>query len=162
MTGGEPTVQPDLDVFLGKVKKLGYQIKLDTNGTNPEKLKRLIEKDLVDHIAMDVKAPQELYSEIAGIKIDPKVIGQSIELVKQSGKDYEFRTTVVAEQLGKKDIMAIGRMVAGAKCYVIQPFVGSGKVLGGRLRGCSSYEREELEQWAAELENKYVANCRVR
>ncbi len=162
VTGGEPTIHSDLADFLERVKKMGYDIKLDTNGSRPDVLVDLIKRNLVDYFALDVKAPWEKYHLVTQSDIDPDLVRQSIDIVRQSERPYEFRTTIVAEQLGREDIMAIGRAIKGADRYVLQPFVSPGKVVGRRFRGCHSYELSELESWAVELKEKYVKNCFVR
>ena len=93
VTGGEPTLQPDLLDFLAAVKSLGYFIKLDTNGAKPDVLQAVIEKKLVDYIAMDLKAPLEKYAVITGVSCDVRVLQRSMKLIQDSGLEYEFRTT---------------------------------------------------------------------
>lgn len=121
ISGGEPTLQPDLEVFIQKSKQMGYLIKLDTNGTRPEVVRKLIEKGLLDYIAMDVKAPLEKYSEICRCGIDQKSIIESMSVIMNSGVDYEFRTTC-CPQLDDNDLVEIGRLVYGAKKYVLQQY----------------------------------------
>jgi len=119
ISGGEPTLQPDLDLFIAKAKRMGYLVKLDTNGVCPDVVKKLIEKGLIDYIAMDVKAPLEKYREICRCDIDPELIAESISVIMNSGIDYEFRTTC-CPQLDSNDLVEIGRLVSGAKKYVLQ------------------------------------------
>jgi len=121
ISGGEPTLQPDLEEFIVKIKRLGYLVKLDTNGTRPFVLRKLIDKNLVDYIAMDIKAPFEKYNEICGVEVDITSIQQSIEIIMNAGCDYEFRTTFVPE-LNKDDILEIVRTIRRAKRYVLQQF----------------------------------------
>jgi pyruvate formate lyase activating enzyme len=106
MTGGEPTLQPDLDRFLQEIKKMGYLIKLDTNGSMPDTLERLIHAGLVDYLAMDVKGPLKKYGQIAGTEVQTRKIRKSIALIANSGIDHEFRTTVVRSQLDNEDLIA--------------------------------------------------------
>jgi pyruvate formate lyase activating enzyme len=124
ITGGEPTLQKGLDKFCERVKKLGIKIKLDTNGTNPTVVRRLLEKDLVDYIAMDIKAPlnEEQYSEVSGVRCEVDKIRESVNLIKNSGVEYEFRTTVVPSLHTFRDIEQISRDIKGAKLYVLQKF----------------------------------------
>ena len=123
VTGGEPTLQGDLDIFLEKVKKLGYLVKLDTNGSKPEVLEKLFEKNLVDYLAVDIKGPFEKYEEIiGGVKVDLNKIKESIRLIKDSGVDYEFRTTFVRPLLVVDDFEKIGEVIKGAKRFVVQNF----------------------------------------
>jgi len=122
LTGGEPTLQPDLREFVAEVKRLGLLVKLDTNGSRPDVLEDLLAAGLVDYLAMDVKAPLSRYSELAGVPVDRSAIGRSIRLVRERAPDYEFRTTV-APTLTWEDLQAIARGIAGARRYVLQPFV---------------------------------------
>ena len=119
VSGGEPTLQEDLVCFFTDLKALGYKTKLDTNGTRPEVLKELIDKKLVDFIAMDLKAPLEKYAAITGVEANEAVIRQSMDLIRQSGLLYQFRTTYDKEILNDDDIAAISQMVDG-KNYKVQ------------------------------------------
>ena len=111
VTGGEPTLQPDLIRFLEDVKALGYKIKLDTNGSKPEVIQEAIDKKLVDYIAMDLKAPLEKYSLITGVEFEPTTLQQSMHIITESGLPYEFRTTYDKEVLTDNDISAISASV---------------------------------------------------
>lgn len=162
VTGGEPTLQPDLLQFLKKIKKLGFSVKLDTNGSQPDKLKLLLENKLVDYWAMDLKAPEEKYSEVIRTNLEFHLIQQSIDLIRRSEKDYEFRTTVVKGQLSGEDLMAIGRLIEGAERYALQTFIPAEKILDPAFRKKSSYDQVELRAWANQLEQKYVKQCLVR
>jgi len=117
--GGEPCFNKDLPEFLKRIKKLGYLVKLDTNGSNPKMLKKLIGEKLVDYVAMDIKLPKEKYQKVLGI--DPKKIWQSIKILKNSKIDHEFRTTVVPTILEKEDIIKIAKWIGG------NPSTGSGQ-----------------------------------
>jgi len=120
--GGEPTINNDLPKFIKKIKKLRYAVKLDTNGSNPKMLKRLIKDKLIDYVAMDIKAPLGLKSQIPNPKFQNK-IKKSVELLKNSGIDFEFRTTVVPTVLEKKDILKIAKWIEGTKVkYYLQNF----------------------------------------
>ena len=130
VTGGEPTLQGDLADFLGKVKALGYAVKLDTNGTSPEKLKTLVEKGLVDYVAMDIKNTAAKYPVTAGCGSD--VLGkveESIDFLLADTVDYEFRTTVTAELHTPQDIGDIAKRIKGAKRYFLQNFIDSGDIV---------------------------------
>lgn len=107
VSGGEPTLHEDLPAFMARLKALGYATKLDTNGSRPAVLKELIEKKLVDFIAMDLKAPLEKYAAITGVEISPAVLEESMKLIRQSGLAYEFRTTYDKEVLTDDDIKAL-------------------------------------------------------
>ena len=121
ITGGEPTVQSDLSNFIQKIKNLGYLVKLDSNGSNPKVLRDLLEKKIVDYLAMDIKSPLEKYSLATGVEINLDDIKESIELVKQFPK-YEFRTTVVPDLIQKEDIEAIGHWLKGSSLYTLQQY----------------------------------------
>ena len=163
ITGGEPTLQPDLIDFMSELKKLSYLVKLDSNGSNPGIISEAIEREIVDYIAMDVKAPLERYQEITGSRVDPAKIEHSIELIMSSGLNYEFRTTVVKSQLGKRDILEIGRLIRGSKRYILQKFVPV-KVLDKKfLDEVFFYTDDELEYLRDAVKSKgYVAECEVR
>ncbi|MFH1656415.1 MAG: anaerobic ribonucleoside-triphosphate reductase activating protein [Candidatus Nealsonbacteria bacterium] len=128
--GGEPTVNEELPKFIQKIKDMGYVVKLDTNGSNPEMLKDLINKKMIDYVAMDIKGPLEKsesninskYEKIIGVKIDLDKIKNSIDIIKNSGIDYEFRTTIVPGIHTKKDIISIVKEISGAKKYYLQNF----------------------------------------
>ncbi|MDI6738911.1 MAG: anaerobic ribonucleoside-triphosphate reductase activating protein [Candidatus Edwardsbacteria bacterium] len=123
VTGGEPTIHPELPSLLRRIKQLGLKTKLDTNGYLPEIIRLLIADRLADYIAMDIKAPlDERYSKAAGAKVDLKIIRASIALIMGSGADYEFRTTVVPLYMRKGDIKSIGQEIKGAKKWALQQF----------------------------------------
>jgi len=134
VSGGEPTLQPDLAVFIERVKKMGFKVKLDTNGTNPEVVRVLIERELVDYIAMDVKAPLDKYAQITGVDYDTEKIKQSIDLIINSGVDHEFRTTFVESLLSVTDLQEIVKLIKGAQRYYVQDFVYSEDILDRSLR----------------------------
>ncbi len=163
ITGGEPTLQRDLIDFMSELKKLDYLVKLDSNGSNPGILSEAIKREIVDYIAMDVKAPLERYREITNSRVYPEKIEHSIELIMSSGLDYEFRTTVVKSQLGKRDILEIGRLIRGSKRYILQQFVPV-KVLDTKfLDEVFFYTDDELEYLRDAVKSKdYVAECEVR
>jgi pyruvate formate lyase activating enzyme len=145
ITGGEPTLQTELPLFIQKIKDLGLKIKLDTNGNNPEMLHNLIEKDLIDYIAMDIKNSKEKYSETIGIKdFNITNIEESIKLIMAGKTDYEFRTTVVKEFHNASDFISIGQWIQGANAYYLQCFQDSGDVIKNNL---SSYKKEDLERF---------------
>lgn len=160
ITGGEPTLQTGLIDLIKEIRELGFLVKLDTNGTNPEMLKRLIDEKLIDYIAMDIKAPIEKYKEIVCTNIDTSKIIESIELVKNSGLGYEFRTTVVKSQLELSDFEKIGEIIQGAEKYYLQKFFPS-KVLNKTFLNQTSYNDEEFEVILKMLE-KYINTVKVR
>lgn len=125
--GGEPTINEELPLFCSKIKNLGYKVKLDTNGSNPEMLEKLFKLKLVDYVAMDIKAPKEKYTKAIGFEgasgyylVDK--IEKSIALLKNNSIDYEFRTTVVPGIHTKEDISAISQWLKPAKKYFLQTF----------------------------------------
>ena len=121
--GGEPTIHKELPLFLEKIKRLGYLVKLDTNGSNPKMLSSLIKKELVDYVAMDLKAPKKKYNIVAGVEVNLENIEKSIDILREGVVDYEFRTTVVPGILKKEDIIEIARWLSPAKKYYLQNFV---------------------------------------
>ena len=140
ITGGEPTVQKDLKEFIKKIKDLGLLVKLDTNGGNPKVLQELIDEKLVDYVAMDIKNIFNKYNITAGKKINLDNIKKSIEILKASKIDYEFRTTIIKEMHSLDDIVSICKLVGNAK-YYLQNFEDSENVIDHSLHG---FSREEL------------------
>ncbi len=160
ITGGEPTLQPDLEAFIRRVKDLGYLVKLDTNGYRPDVLKNLLDEELLDYVAMDVKASPANYGVAAGVPgIDLAPIFASIELLKQSNIPYEFRTTVVKGIHVAEEFEEIGKLLAGASAYFIQSYKESDNILSPG--NYSSYTKEELECMAKIVE-KYVDKVSLR
>jgi len=125
ITGGEPTIHKDLPIFTKRIKDMGYLVKVDTNGTNPDILEDVISHGSVDYIAMDLKAPIEKYEYVVKVKVDRDAIASSVSMIMNSGVDYEFRTTLVRGLLVPDDILKIGDMIRGARQYVLQNFVSS-------------------------------------
>lgn len=161
ITGGEPLMQEDTVDFISKVKKLGYLVKIDTNGAYPEALKELIDKKQVNYIAMDVKAPIDKYEVLTGIKADIKKIKESIELIKNSKIDYEFRTTAIPEYLSKKDILDIAKWLKGSKKFYIQQFKSDTPLILSKLNKIKPYPKEELLKILEEVK-PYFDFCDVR
>lgn len=129
VSGGEPTLQPELKGFVANLKEMGYKVKLDTNGTNPEVLKALLEKGFIDYVAMDVKANLEKYSLVAGCGINTEMIMETVKLLKESGVFHEFRTTF-CPLLTKEDILDISKNIVGDSDYYLQQYrqvVGEGQ-----------------------------------
>ena len=159
ITGGEPLMQADIEDFIIKIRELGYAVKLDTNGTFPVRLKSLVEKGLVDYVAMDVKSSEGGYPScvgIGGFKTDK--INESIEFLKSDKVDYEFRTTVTKGLHTKEDIEQLGKWIQGAKRHFLQAFTDSGDLIGFGLEPFSKSEMLEM----CEIMKKYVPNCEVR
>lgn len=160
ITGGEPTLHKDLPEFIKEIKNLSFAVKLDTNGTNPQMLKYLIEEKLVDYVAMDIKAPIKKYSEVVCAKVDADNILRSIEILKNSDIDYEFRTTVVKSQLTPQDFEEIGKMISGANKYYLQRFVPT-KTLNKSYLSKTTYSDEEFGPIIDDL-NKYIKKVGLR
>ena len=159
VTGGEPTLQRDLDVFLSRVKELGYLVKLDSNGYRPEVLQSLRERGLVDYFAMDIKSTPENYARTAGVKeLDMGLIRESVDFIRSCGLDYEFRTTVVRELHSSGDFLSIGEWLKGCKAYFLQSYVESEGVI---CKEFSSYSKEELEEFVTLLK-PYIDNVSLR
>ena len=152
VTGGEPTLQPDLDRFLQEIKGMGYLTKIDTNGSNPDVLERLIRGRLVDYLAMDVKGPLQKYERIANVKVQTAKIRRSIELITASGIEHEFRTTVVRSQLDNEDLIATAELLKKG-LYVLQSFVPA-KSLDHEFLTEISYSPEEFADIQKKLESK--------
>jgi pyruvate formate lyase activating enzyme len=140
--GGEPTLHDDLPNFLIQVKKLGYAIKLDTNGSNSTMLQQLISRHLIDYCAMDIKAPLQKYAQVTSVPVNIASIKRSIKILKKGDIDYEFRTTVTPDILTLEDITELVSDLQTAKRYVIQQFV-PGHTLDNTLQ--RQYSAETLE-----------------
>lgn len=151
ITGGEPLLQKDLPAFLEKLKGMGYPVKLDTNGSFPERLRALAEQGLVDYVAVDIKNRPEKYAETVGVKgFDLAPVRETVDYLLSGAVDYEFRTTVVREFHTAEDIRAISLWIRGAKRYFLQSFVDSGNLLRPGLSGVSAEEMEEMAAAARE------------
>lgn len=159
ISGGEPTLQPDLHAFISKVKAMGFKVKFDTNGSNPDVLKKLIEDGLLDYVAMDVKDAKDWYGMYIGPELSHLIheIDVSIAYLKQAGIPYEFRTTVVRELHIAEDIEAIGGWIKGADKYYIQNF---------RATDCTPPEYHPFNETElrgfANLVRKYVNEVHIR
>ena len=158
VSGGEPTLQEGLDAFLRQVKALGYQVKLDTNGSRPEALRALLRQGLVDYVAMDVKSSAEEYAHACGVPVDLEKVNESIDLLLSGCVDYEFRTTVVAGLHTPQIIEQTARRIAGAKRYFLQAFVDSGDLISS---GWHALSREEMKA-CAQAARKYVPTVGLR
>jgi pyruvate formate lyase activating enzyme len=161
ISGGEPLMQKDIIHFAEKVKKIGYQIKIDTNGMYPEKLKELIDKKLVDYIAMDVKAPKNKYDNLTNVKTDIKKIEKSIEIIRTFAPDYEFKTTFVPGLLKKSDILDISKWLKNSKRFYLQQFNNESVLISSKLQNVMSYSEDELTDTLKDIK-PYFENCFVR
>ena len=158
ISGGEPLIHNELKDFIREVKKLGYPVKLDTNGSFPQKLRELIGEGLVDYVAMDVKNSFEKYNETTGINADIDSVKESIEILINGNIDYEFRTTLVSGFHTPKDMQSIGEMIKGTKKYYLQNFADSGDILCPGLAPLGEEEMELMKKTA----EKYVSVTQIR
>ena len=158
VTGGEPTLYKELPEFIGKIKSLGYKVKLDTNGSNPKMLKELVESGMINYVAMDIKAPLENYDKVSGVSVDMEKIEQSVEFLKNGQVPYEFRTTVVKELHQKEDFEKIGQWLLGAENYYLQSYRETDKNIS---KGYSAFTKDELLKIAKVLK-KYIKNVELR
>lgn len=160
ITGGEPLIHREIEKFIKKIKESGYAVKLDTNGTNPEFLKKIIKKKLVDFVAMDIKNMLEKYNETTGTKVNSKTITKSIKIIMTSGLPYEFRTTVLPHFHAISDFEDVGKMIEGAKNYAIQGFVPR-NTFDKKLEEAGTFSLADLQK-IADIMKKYVENVVVR
>ena len=174
ITGGEPTIHGDLPLFMEKCKALGYQIKLDTNGTNPDMLKSLYEKKLIDYVAMDIKTGPSEYTKVAGLmqkdqELSPSHLLHMMEKITESVRflmndtdpdsfEYEFRTTVVRELHNARSFEEIADWITGAEKYFLQSYQESEGVL---MPGFSAYSKEELLGFALQIRDR-VPGVQIR
>lgn len=164
LTGGEPCFFEDLPEFLEKIRNLGMEIKLDTNGTFPKMLQRVIDRGLVNYVAMDIKAPLNFNAYEKSTRIKSKEllekVRESVDLIIHSGVDYEFRTTVVPNLHSEEDILEIAREIGRAKKYALQNF-SNRETMDPEFQKIAPYKIEELEK-IYELCLQYVQCCVVR
>ncbi len=155
ITGGEPTLQSDLPVFVRKIKSLGFLVKLDTNGSNPELLGQLLEEKLLDFVAMDIKTSPQNYEKAAGCKVDLQKIKKSASLIMKLAPDYEFRCTVLPRFFSEEDALAISKWLHGAKKIVLQQFRGEADLIDARFAKEKKYSTAELKELAKLLEKSF-------
>lgn len=159
ITGGEPTLQPGLLPFVGKIKELGYLVKLDTNGYSPRVLKRLLRENMLDYVAMDVKAAPENYARAAGCpELDFSRIQESISLLKHCSIPYEFRTTVVQGLHTVEEFDAVGQCLSGGRAYYLQAFRENEHVIQEGFRAFPAEIMEEIR----ERVKKYIDKVELR
>jgi pyruvate formate lyase activating enzyme len=161
ISGGEPLMQDDILSFTEKVKKMGYLLKIDTNGMYPEMLKKLIDRKLVDYIAMDVKAPKNKYESLSGVKTDIKKIEKSIEIIRNSSVNYEFKTTFAPDLLTREDIIEIAKWLKGSKRFYLQQFNNEANLISSRLQNSKPYLKDELIDTLKDIK-PYFEYCDVR
>ncbi|MEE1315196.1 MAG: anaerobic ribonucleoside-triphosphate reductase activating protein [Faecalimonas sp.] len=159
ITGGEPLLQKDIENFIRKIKELGYAVKLDTNGSFPDKLKFLVQEQLVDYVAMDIKNSLQAYAATAGTDaryLD--AIQESVVFLQESHVPYEFRTTVTKNFHTKEEFARIGEWIAGCEKYFLQAFVNSGDLIDSQITG---YDEEEMNEFL-DVVKAYVPNAKLR
>ncbi|MEM7827976.1 MAG: anaerobic ribonucleoside-triphosphate reductase activating protein [Candidatus Aenigmatarchaeota archaeon] len=150
ITGGEPTIWAGLPQLVQKIKSLGLGIKLDTNGSMPDVIEKMIDKKMLDYIAMDIKGPIEKYEKITRTNIDTEKIKRSVELIRKSGIPYEFRSTVLPKLHSKEDILKIAKWLKGAERFVLQQFRPE-KTIDPAFQAEKPFTKEELEEFKKAL-----------
>ena len=161
ITGGEPTLYKDLPNFVKNIKDLGFLVKLDTNGSNPEMLRFLIDQRLVNYVAMDIKAPRDKYVLAAGVSVDLEKVGESVEILKEGKVNYEFRTTFVPGIISKEDVIKIGLWLEGADRFFIQQFASSSRLLSKDFENTKPFSLKELEEFK-QLLSSYIKKVDIR
>jgi len=164
ITGGEPTIYEDLPNFMERVRREGFLVEMETNGTNPRMIRDLVKDDVVSYIALDIKAPLiwENYKKAAGIKDKDlfEKVKETVEILSTSNIDYELRTTIVPNLLDEEDIIAIATQIRGAKRYVLQQFRNE-KTLDENYKRVKPYPKKKLERIKAQIQG-YFQECEVR
>ena len=159
ITGGEPTLRPDLPEMMARIRAMGFAVKLDTNGGHPERLAAILREGLADYVSMDIKNRPEKYAQTCGLEsVDLAPIRESAKLLMGGAADYEFRTTVVDELHEAGDFEAIGAWIVGARRYFLQPFADRDSVPFGGLHAPSD---ESMRRYA-EIARRYVPDTRLR
>jgi len=165
ITGGEPTLHNKLRLLCAKLKELGFKVKLDTNGTNPNFLQGLMNEKLIDYVALDVKAPlnQEKYLKATGVRSDKLLekILETLNILREGTIEYEFRTTVVPSIHAEQDIEEICKSIKGCQKYVIQNFRPTENMIDPKLQTVKPFSRRELEKFM-EIAKRYIANVTLR
>jgi pyruvate formate lyase activating enzyme len=161
ISGGEPLIQKDIVDFIEKIKKQKLLVKVDTNGAFPEKLGELLEKQLLDYVAMDVKAPKEKYRQLSGLPLEMSKIETSIYLIKHNAPAYEFKTTYIPEFLKKEDIIEIAQWLKGADAYYLQQFKPISPLISSELENVVPYSREYVFETLNAIK-PFFKHCSVR
>ena len=160
ITGGEPLIHADAGEFIAKIKAMGYKVKLDTNGSFPDRLEEILKSGNVDYVAMDIKNSPEKYADTVGIPgFDVSKIKRSIEVIRASGIDHEFRTTVVSPLHSAESIAEAVEMIKGEEKYFLQNFVDSGDLINGE--GMSALTGEELNEALAKAKD-FIPQSEIR
>lgn len=152
ITGGEPLMNPEIDSFIREIRKLGYSVKLDTNGSFPERLEKIVNDGLIDYVAMDIKNCKKKYAETVGLSsFDLSKVERSVDFLKNGSVDYEFRTTVVREFHTVEDIRKAAEWISGAKRYFLQNFVDSGNLIDPSVGGVDKETMFRMKEAAADF-----------
>lgn len=161
ISGGEPTLHPDLPEFIAKIKKLGLLVKLDTNGTNPKMLADLWKDKLIDYVAMDIKAPWEKYQLVVGVPVDYHLLKKSVKMLISKDIPHEFRTTLVPGLHTKKDVAIMAKNLVGAQRWYLQKFKSNTTLVNPKFAGKKSFTNQDMKKMA-NLGQKYVKDCQAR
>ncbi len=161
ITGGEPTLSEDLEDLIDLIRSKGFKVKLDTNGTNPEKLKKIIDSGKVDYIAMDIKASKENYDKAAGIKVNIKNIEKSVEILMNNSVPYEFRTTCVPGLMDDEEMEKLTKWIKGARKFAVQKFIAVDTCLNPEYRTKGSFSSKDMER-LAEIARKNIKEVEIR
>ena len=159
VSGGEPSLYPDIIPFLIKIKELGYSVKLDTNGYRPRVIREAMAAGAVDYFAMDIKNSRESYARTVGLSdFDISKIEESVSALMSGSVDFEFRTTLVRELHSEDDVLSIAKWIRGSEKYFLQTFIDSGDLIGTNFSG---YDKNETE-YLLKLLKPYVPNAQIR
>jgi len=165
ITGGEPTIHKELPMLCEKIKALGLSVKVDTNGTNPQVIEKLVKNRLVDYVAMDVKAPltSERYSEASGVDVGPLMgkIGQTIDFLMNGEVEYEFRTTLVSTLHTPEDVVGICQRIKNCRKYILQNFKSEVETINPSFKNLKPFAEKEMQSFLAEAK-RFVPNAVLR
>lgn len=161
ISGGEPTLHADLPAMIEEIKNLGFLIKLDTNGTNPKMLKYLIKNNLLDYVAMDIKAPYDKYETVVGLKVDLQNIKESVKLLIDGLVAYEFRTTLVPKYHQADDVIEMAKSILKARAWYLQKFIADTNLVNPDLQKEASFTDLEMKNFA-KIASQYVKKCALR
>jgi pyruvate formate lyase activating enzyme len=161
ITGGEPTLHSDLPEFIKKIRALGYKIKLDTNGTNPKMLEKVLAEKLIDYLAMDLKAPLEKYEQVVSATVNCQDLQKSVKMIIESGLPHEFRTTVVPGLHELADFSLMGKVITGADAWYLQKFKSDTELVDRNLEKNLPFSDQQMKEMALEG-SKYVKLCELR